>query len=658
MKLKNILRSNHSSRGQIAVFIALIFQVLFVFFAMVINIGLLVHDKINLQNSVDIAAVYGAQRQAESLNAIAHSNYQIRQSWKLLAWRLRVIGDMGRTGHPSNFAGSQIDFKEERWNDDSTKHNGGLAVCVAHKAWSYQFAQDQNPCATFSDKNFDPDILKIQKLNLGIGAALPWNIPFLNENDKLIAGFMNDCDTGSVENWRITLKWLATYRADIASRQLLIHKIANQMAEGTDISGANIEAGVNMSLMNNLTKSNRESIAEFKVLNSMNGLSQEQWLRRIKIFPSVRYMDMFGNTGSCKAVAKFVFDYPKKVDPSKVPYIVAAAEPKDAPLHSSQDMHHSSMGVEKNPWYMTYYGVKAQSAPRKPFYPFGSPVVLTARAFAQPFGGRIGPWYRKTWPRESIKSSGPMTDALLPAEVDFESTGDQNLLLNRIPNYSRYPGDTLGLFSKRALSLFGKHRIANMQNSKLPLIDPNFYETMPTSIFNNAEGVVASNKNKLNWLSEFEIGAIAPDLFDVQYYSIQPTFYDSFIVKASNQFGEGLPMRADIGALEDSKMSVQYQMQIRDKTILTKEAYMLSSWQHLLTGWSAPRAFDFSFPTNRFGKCLNPALEAVPSEGACSMGGRAGYSVKIVSKEYLNSEELAMGGKDIKGPLLNAPGDF
>ena len=47
-----------------AIFIALFFQVLFVFFAMAINVGLVVHDKINLQSAADFAAYYGAARQA------------------------------------------------------------------------------------------------------------------------------------------------------------------------------------------------------------------------------------------------------------------------------------------------------------------------------------------------------------------------------------------------------------------------------------------------------------------------------------------------------------------------------------------------------------------------------------------------------------------
>src|ERR1039457_2966853 len=83
-------------KGQVSILVAIIFQIVFIFFAMVINVGLLVHDKINLQNSVDIAAYYGAMKQAEVLNAIAHVNYELRQIYKLLNWRMWSLGDAGR----------------------------------------------------------------------------------------------------------------------------------------------------------------------------------------------------------------------------------------------------------------------------------------------------------------------------------------------------------------------------------------------------------------------------------------------------------------------------------------------------------------------------------------------------------------------------------
>ena len=129
-----------NSKGQIAIFIALIFQVLFVFFAMAINIALVVHDKINLQNAVDLAAYYGAQKQAEMLNVIAHQNYQIRQSWKLLTWRYRVLGTMGlqTPPHPVSVDGplTEIPIFSQRTPP---------SVCVTYQP-TWQEVQGDNLC--------------------------------------------------------------------------------------------------------------------------------------------------------------------------------------------------------------------------------------------------------------------------------------------------------------------------------------------------------------------------------------------------------------------------------------------------------------------------------------------------------------------------------
>src|SRR5687767_7386007 len=122
----------HNETGQMALFIALIFQVLFVLFAMVINIGLIVHDKINLQNSVDLAAYYAASKQAESMNMIAHINYQMRQDYKLLAWRFRVLGSFGLIDpivHPGA-TGSQTGAIADE--DFVTRQEAEPTVCIGH----------------------------------------------------------------------------------------------------------------------------------------------------------------------------------------------------------------------------------------------------------------------------------------------------------------------------------------------------------------------------------------------------------------------------------------------------------------------------------------------------------------------------------------------
>ncbi len=89
-----IKRIIENSKGQIAIFIVLIFSVLFILFGMTLNVAMTVYDKINFQNALDFATYYGAKQQAEVLNAMAHINYQMRQNWKLLSWRYRILGNL------------------------------------------------------------------------------------------------------------------------------------------------------------------------------------------------------------------------------------------------------------------------------------------------------------------------------------------------------------------------------------------------------------------------------------------------------------------------------------------------------------------------------------------------------------------------------------
>ncbi len=72
-----------------------------------------------------------------------------------------------------------------------------------------------------------------------------------------------------------------------------------------------------------------------------------------------------------------------------------------------------TIGVEKNPWYVAYVGARATTKPREIFFPLGSGVTMSARAFAKPFGGRIGPWYAVNWDSAAKHSDGDPTDALM-----------------------------------------------------------------------------------------------------------------------------------------------------------------------------------------------------------------------------------------------------
>ena len=113
----SLQHAKKNQKGQVALFVALIFQIIFVLFALVINVGLIVHHKINLQQSTDLAAYYGAMKQAEVLNVIGHINFQMRQAWKLMTWRYRIIGSFA---YKPAAAGAEVGIPIGRTGINST----------------------------------------------------------------------------------------------------------------------------------------------------------------------------------------------------------------------------------------------------------------------------------------------------------------------------------------------------------------------------------------------------------------------------------------------------------------------------------------------------------------------------------------------------------
>jgi hypothetical protein len=84
--------------------------------------------------------------------------------------------------------------------------------------------------------------------------------------------------------------------------------------------------------------------------------------------------------------------------------------------------------------------------------------------------------------------------------------------------------------------------------------------------------------------------------------------------------------------------------------------FVLDHWQHMLTGWIGNNLSDYSLNVNYFGKCQAEPEAGVPNPGNCVVGGSTGYSVKLISSDYLKSNELKLGGeKAAKGSLLNPP---
>ncbi len=678
MKPKHLKLLRNNS-GQTSIFVALIFQVLFIFFAMALNVGMVVHDKINLQNSVDLSVYYAAQRQAEWLNVIAHTNYQIRQAFKLFAFRYKVLGTMGMDGakrarpvplHPALDRSNPI--SEELW-----AYAERPAGCISHNGLWDTVPSPDNICNTV--QNPIPALPDIQV----IAAFNPVNMVIAALTEQIQQRLNANCAIAGAFSWYWSAAAAQSYRSDMHNRLMAIKEYSRIMAmsDPWDINGGKISQGAKNTFQKNLTAGNRSGVQSFKMFNSMQDVPMEAWLAKILIQPSVWYIDnRQAGAGNCPGFLSDIVNEPTEQAGKDAIRNILKAEALAEWMDSMNSFitgsdYSYTLGVEKNPWVMAYMGIEAETVSRPIFFPFGDGIKLTARAFAKPFGGRIGPWYYDTWPSSAQMSTGTRVDKVVPGRINpaggFLDASDST----RLPDYAKYPGDELGLKSYLA------------QNS-LRGMGRKIYEIHTySSTWKNIELAAPEASDRLAWnyskneaplVRTYEIAAVAPDLFDITYYSIEPNFYTNYLSKIdavkNRIFAEtNILLRGDLGSRPNSPLegfSVQDQIRVAELSDdripgaprKSEAFFFVRDKTDLLTAWMSgpnhgvPGNFSEIFD-DYFGECQLPDTETeFKSPGSCiSKGGRTGYSVKIVSKDALLSDRWPIGGGNERGAIKNPP---
>jgi hypothetical protein len=646
------------------IFIVLIFQVLFVFFAMVTNVGLVVHEKINLQNSADIAAMYGAQKQAEILNAIAHTNYQIWQAWKMLAFRVRVLGDFGRKDHPLRAAlqtgalAPDTEWPNVKYNPAGGNPTGVYppVVCVNHPGW-----MSGSPHIDNSETN----ICKSSGAELGTRIPQLPNVrvvfPPVDAIVKSIFDGLNDqiqdqCVGAGGTNWMVAAKFLVTYRFDVFNKLKRIKQLKEKLEAGLDIEGKPIREGVEKTLRANLTGA--AQVQNIQWINPFDNLSpdyKELWLNPIRVHPAIFFVNQRGTSGcdgQLNALYQLVPDSGIAVPggstrgfrPGHPLYEYSLEQVGTSAPWDDRGLLRSTIGVEKNPWVMIYSGVRVSTRARKPFFPIGNAHDLTASSYAQPFGASIGPWAKAGWVAGSFNSSGEKIDKQTP-EPWIGDGAAPPIAEPNVPNFSRYPGDPLGLRSRQALSEAG---IA-WKNLGLAPLKMTYYQPQPLAAVNGGLG------ESLELTKRLEAVFVAPNLYDVTYYSIEPN-----ALKLYNERDGLVPQNAAnvLPDYADNRNTIRGQVQDAALRGLASGniPYRIKDWKHLLTSWTASNPSEYQTPTSRFGTCSSVvATDGSPSTGDCVAGGRTGYSVKLVSEDYLRLPDLSLGGTAGTGAILNPP---
>ena len=294
-----------NSKGQMAIFFVLIFQILFILFAMTINVALVTHDKINLQNSLDLAAIYGAKKQAEVLNAMAHINYQMRQNYKLLAWRYRILGSMAnpRDGnHPegwcpgsSNRSLKPCDTRGKPQCNNSIYPNNycdrAYSICVNAPIWAW----GKNASDYCQNNNIKvPRIPDLKVLTSGI-PGLGFNDVLARRVKESRLAIANTCSSQSDLSWLMTQVFLSHFRLDQKDRKIMMQAIYDKtLKQGRDLDGNLINGGAEKVFKKNLTHNNLKNYNQPVFFNSLENKSFREFLNPLNLFSFLQYMHLEG----------------------------------------------------------------------------------------------------------------------------------------------------------------------------------------------------------------------------------------------------------------------------------------------------------------------------------------------------------------------------
>lgn len=125
LKIREYLQVIKNTKGQISVFFGVTLVAIFSFIAFVVNVGLFVKAKINLQNAVDSGAWSGAAAQARQLSNIAYLNWEMRNTYKEWMFKYYVLGQLANENTHAT-SGDTTNFALKRFDDSGANFSSGI----------------------------------------------------------------------------------------------------------------------------------------------------------------------------------------------------------------------------------------------------------------------------------------------------------------------------------------------------------------------------------------------------------------------------------------------------------------------------------------------------------------------------------------------------
>lgn len=749
-------------KGQLIIFGVLIFPIIFLCLAMVINVGMVVHDKINLQNSVDLAAIYAAQKQAEVMDAMAHINYQMRQNYKLFAWRYLVLGNIGgfvdKGNNPGDGYNILMSSPSERavcpkaatvcnsLQNCLTEANQRIcpyAVCTVHPLFSTKWYDDNTHiCQNYRDRS--TSARQLPPLTTRVGPFDTLSTIFGNNRvQDLRKELGKNCSKVGFQNWLVAASMFFAFLDDQEKRKKFIEeKLFSLLQSSSDVEGETILEGVKKTIQKNLTyvnykKFDSSSHLTFKLVKS-NGSSAElldsssmtfdlffEW---DKISPVPFYVQNIEDDEKeldedestfCETTVQSIFQC--RPHNSSSPWTTADSEVEVGAMDKIEDYKPAGVSetwcnILRTVWdnldnrVIGFYkkssspnlGVKVEvTIPYQGqlFFPFFGSIDLKAVAYAKAFGASFG-------------SSRP--DRLIPRNGS-----------GGIPNYSVKDPDQFGLANEKVqwawnwLFMNGQSTAGNYMRNISASQGRTFdnYSSLPENVwmyrdpmvlpYNDVSRPVSPDTYNVELVQNeifekqmrvYEEMAIAPDQFDLKYYTILPNYMITLYPKLKKDLPVNQYVPADLGhfrnvnptnqipqhrdyyenALEQiperKNLNPKFRLNYIERQIIYANkvpafgvfnslglpavfrGYKASGIDELLTSWAPNKDTGmYDFPTLRscdvtdqdvnltFTGSQDPFLTDNSSDpqhrkvlpSHCLKGGRTGFSVKLIDPSAL-----------------------
>lgn len=434
-----------SEKGQISIMIGVMMTTFIFFLAFVINTGMLVNAKINLQNAADLAAYAGAATQARQLTQISYINYEMRRQWKKFLFRIYVLGNMSQDNFPRSPGTGSMTYKPNSTN--STDYTVPT-TCISFNP------KDDNYChnVTLAQVSIPPDN------SFGLDAIMTT----LRGQLQAIETIRQDnCKSIGQTNKMVNLYWLfntdptltsMAQSSSLSPDQAGVIQAIRTLSVGLGIVPREVLLRMRISTLTDYVNSPANQSLDFQTAEGLSKVSDPSLNERaLQAFYSAYYslgnhtfapesifldeMLPAGSANNSNLLAlkeiKTEFDT-YTIDMALTGQALGAqsngqspadCETRIVPVALAAPL---TLGVYKDPTVLTYYAVRLRATANLLFSPFG-PMDLKAYAAARPFGSRIGP--------SSAEFVSPPSTALasLPAFTLGAPLGSPNLSY-KIPN--------------------------------------------------------------------------------------------------------------------------------------------------------------------------------------------------------------------------------